>query len=182
MADGIAVLTAAGAILVVAMAVGGGPRRLVPAACIAAGLVSAALGALLGTSADPLWSPARLAALACIALGLCALSGLARWGTPARRWLVGGAAALAIAPLSAVRHLSLFAIGFVVAMGDHLASAWERWRQGATPSAAAASPRFTALVVAVSLLAALLLVGRSVDNLQCIELEPGFYPARAVAM
>ncbi|HOA87501.1 MAG: hypothetical protein R2732_04880 [Microbacteriaceae bacterium] len=121
MADGIAVLTAAGAILVVAMAVGGGPRRLVPAACIAAGLVSAALGALLGTSADPLWSPARLAALACIALGLCALSGLARWGTPARRWLVGGAAALAIAPIAL---LLLPALALAVPL---LAGGWAIW-------------------------------------------------------
>jgi hypothetical protein len=131
------------------------------------------------------WQPVELTSLpGAVYLVLASLSLLALWFSrrPKAPAMLAVYAAVAIAPLSAVRHLSLFVIGFAVAVGDHLASAWERWRREAAPSAAAASPRFTALLAMVSLAGALFLLARSACSLDCIELRPGLYPSRAVAI
>lgn len=121
---GIATMALAGAMLLPAVALIAtarvpGPRRGIPLALIALALVLAAAGNVLGTGAGPM-HPATLASAALLATGLATLIGFSRRGAALQRWIVGAAAGLIVAPLSAlllpglVFVVPLLAAGFAV--------------------------------------------------------------------
>jgi len=131
------------------------------------------------------WQPVEVTSvLGAIYLALGALSLAALWYSrrPKLLGMLAVYAVVAVAPISAVRHLSLYSLAFTLVIGDHLASAWGRWRGGPHRSAGCPSPRFTLVLAAVSLIGTALLLLRSGPRLSCMELPVGYYPPRAVAI
>ncbi|MCB1298194.1 MAG: hypothetical protein KDB08_04340 [Microthrixaceae bacterium] len=102
---GIAVMLAAGAILLVGVAVGvraGAPgpwRRSVPLALIAAGVACASVGTVLGSAGAPMSHPTSVAGAIAIPLGTAALLICGSRGTRAQRWIIGVAVGVALAPM-----------------------------------------------------------------------------------
>jgi len=93
-------------------------------------------------------------------------------------------AALTLGPLTAFRHLQLFALGFVVLMADHLASAWTRPAEDVEREGHRTA-RFRPALTAALLLLSLTLLGGAIPRLGCIRIEPTramAEPARAVAL
>ena len=86
-------------------------------------------------------------------------------------------AVTALLPLSALRHVPLFALSFAVLIGEHVADVWNRW------SPPDRSSRRPVPAVAMWLVAAAFLVA-AVPRYLCIRIEPSFvrFPAKAVAM
>ncbi|MCG8469892.1 MAG: hypothetical protein MJB57_17075 [Gemmatimonadetes bacterium] len=112
-----------------------------------------------------------------------ALTGLASWTllrAPGRLSapLLTVLVVLVVLPLTAVRHLQLFAIGVPVLIADAFAVAWRR----ETPPREAGAPE-RLVVVGTTVLAAGILLITGLRDARCIEIDPvrsiGF-PARAV--
>jgi len=104
---------------------------------------------------------------------------LIRSPAPRRPALLAVLVAVVLLPLSAIRHLQLFAIAVPALLADHFAAVWSR-------DSVPASPRRweRALVTAVTVLAGGVLIGSSVPEARCIRIDPRralAFPVRAVA-
>jgi hypothetical protein len=111
-------------------------------------------------------------------LVLLALTGAAilASGRPRRAALLAIYLCLALAPLDAMRHLPLFAVGSVLIAAPHLAEAGERWL-------GPHRERPGRLLVPVLLAAAVLFAARSAPHFAAIRTDPSFtVPARAMAL
>jgi hypothetical protein len=116
-------------------------------------------------------------------LGLAALtlSGLAYSKRQRPPELLAVYACLTMLPLTAVRHLPLFALTAVLVSGEHVQDAWDRLRSRLRePQPSTPQPRLAYVFAGVSLLVALLMLGLAAPQLSCIELPPDFYAVRAV--
>lgn len=85
---------------------------------------------------------------------------------------------LVILPLTAVRHLQLFAIGVPVLIADAFAVAW---RRNTAPREARRGERF--VVIATTIVASAVLVGTGVNEARCIKIDPARsigFPVRAI--
>ncbi len=104
---------------------------------------------------------------------------LLRSGSPRRPALLTVLGMLVLMPLTAVRHLQLFAIAVPVLIADDFAVAWSR---RSVPSAA--RPRDRIVVTLVTVAAGVVLLGSSVPHARCITIDPKRaipFPVRAVA-
>lgn len=113
-------------------------------------------------------------------LGLTAFAAatILRSAAPKRPALLAVLLALVLLPLSAVRHLQLFAIGLPVVLADDFVSAW---RRRTPPSEAGPRGRFA--VVSATLIAASLLVAMGTREATCIRIDRQrsiAFPVRAV--
>ena len=92
-------------------------------------------------------------------------------------------ACIALLPLVAVRHLSLFAVAAAVICGEHIQDVWERRPRlrGQSPRAGP-KPRLVRLLLGLSCVLGVALIGASFRALPCIQLEGGDYPVRAIAL
>jgi hypothetical protein len=132
------------------------------------------------------WAPTSilsLPGLLYLALLLAGLLGL-HW-TRARKRAPGilSWAALAILPLSAVRHLQLFAIGTGILLAPHFASAAERIPRGSRAQGSSRSPIRTPVIIGCFAVGVLMLV-RAAPRIQCAEIDADrgiLFPVRAVA-
>lgn len=90
--------------------------------------------------------------------------------------------ALAILPLSAVRHLQLFAIGVPVLLAPHFASALTRLPAGSVGAAPSAG-RLRGVAIGVCFALGGILVAGALPRLRCVEIDAGRtipFPVRAV--
>jgi hypothetical protein len=88
---------------------------------------------------------------------------------------------MAIFPLTAVRHLPLFAVPAVLISGEHMQAVWDNWRSRfIEPRPSTLKPRRAFVFVGTSLIVALFMLGVAAPQLSCIELPPNFYAVRAV--
>ena len=119
-------------------------------------------------------SPEGIAWIVALGASIVALIRTKQMRRPA---LLAVFAVTALLPLSALRHVPLFALSFAVLIGEHLAEAWNRW---SPPDRSSQRP---VPMAATWLLAAAFLVA-AVPRLLCIRIEPSFvrFPAKAVAM
>ncbi len=128
----------------------------------------------------PLLSQEGLIYLMLLAIALFGLLGSRRPRSAARMAVLLG---LAIAPLTAIRHLPLFAVGVAVLTGDHLVDAVERWLPGCASASRLLPARLWSLSLAFGVAGALLLA--ALPHFRCVRLErtTGFdFPVRAVAL
>ena len=104
---------------------------------------------------------------------------IVRSGAPRHPALLAVLVAVVLLPLSAIRHVQLFAIAVPALLADHVADAWSRSSVPATPR------RWERiLVTAVTVLAGGALLGSSVPEARCIRIDPRramAFPVRAVA-
>ena len=112
-----------------------------------------------------------------VALATISLLGFALSRRPRSPSLIAVWACTALLPLVAVRHLPLFAVATIVLAGEHAWDAWER----AGHSRSSAPSR---LVIAISLAAALLLLGLSPFRASSFRTSKDNlpFPARAVGL
>jgi len=109
------------------------------------------------------------------ALGL-ALVGLLFSRRPRKAALIAVFVATSALPLSALRHLPLFALAFAVVAGEHIADVWNRWLDAGTRQ-----PEFPTIVGFIG--AAAFLVA-ALPHFFFIRIDPSFvrFPARATAV
>jgi hypothetical protein len=94
-------------------------------------------------------------------------------------------ACIALLPLTAERHGSLFALGMPVLAAEHLGSAWARWRATRPAHQEARRDRRRQLwSAAIALAFAVAVIRWSLPHFSCIHLDPIVvtFPARAVAL
>jgi len=84
---------------------------------------------------------------------------------------------LALAPLVAVRHTSLFSIALPLLVAPELSSAWSPRQQR---DRAGPQQRATAVLLVGVILAISVLLGVGWYRGRCLEVEPGFYPSESV--
>lgn len=107
-----------------------------------------------------------------------ALVTLARSDVRRRPALLAALVAVVLLPLTAVRHLQLFAIGLPILLADDFAAAWRR-----KTVTAAAGPWKRAMVIGVTVAVGTLLVATGARDAACIRIDPErsiAFPARAV--
>jgi len=132
------------------------------------------------------WQPIRILSLSGVmylTFLAIAATGLVGSRRPRRLALMGLCVCMALLPLLAVRHGSLFVLGTAVLAGEHVGSVWNRWwRSARAPMPAAWRIRLWA--GAISILLASVLIRASAPHFQCIEIVPFVtrVPARAVAL
>jgi len=103
---------------------------------------------------------------------------LARSPAPRRPALITLLAALVLLPLTAVRHLQLFAIGVPILLADDFAAVWQRKQ---VPVASGAWEK--SIVTGVTLVASVILIVLGAREATCIRIAPEraiAYPVRAV--
>lgn len=86
---------------------------------------------------------------------------------------------LAVLPLTAVRHLQLFGLGFGVLLADQMASAWARDPQPVSE----ATPRLRPVLIAFTLAVATMFTARGAPSLRCIRIDTERsipFPTRAI--
>lgn len=89
-------------------------------------------------------------------------------------------AVLAVLPLTAVRHLQLFALGFGVLLADHMAAAWGRGPKATSQAATRLRP----VLVTFTLAVAILFAAMGTPHLRCVRIDTERsipFPTRAVA-
>jgi hypothetical protein len=125
-------------------------------------------------------SPAGVSYLVPLALSL---AGLLCSRRERRLALVAVYACTAVLPLTAVRHLPLFAVSATFIAGEHIHDAWMRLAGGtvARPEGQRLAPSrpWAALMAAV---AGALMVGLAAARMGCIRLPKAYYPVRAIAL
>ncbi len=93
---------------------------------------------------------------------------------------------LAILPLSAIRHTSLFALGIPIVAGEHIADAWNRRSPSARPGYGKPQETWAHMWLAViAVTGAVLLFWLSRPNFRCVHINrmgSGPIPAQAVAI
>jgi hypothetical protein len=88
-------------------------------------------------------------------------------------------AVLAVLPLTAVRHLQLFALGFGVLLANHMAASWARDPEPVSE----ATTRLRPVLIVFTLAVALMFTARGAPHLRCIRIDTQrsiSFPARAV--
>ena len=103
---------------------------------------------------------------------------LARSPAPRRPALITVMAAMVLLPLTAVRHLQLFAIGLPILLADDFAAVWQRRK---VPTASRPSEKW--IVSGVTFVAGLALIVLGAREATCIKIDPAraiAYPVRAV--
>lgn len=99
---------------------------------------------------------------------------------PRRPALLAVLVAVVLLPLTAIRHLQLFAIAVPILIADAFAAVWSRAAVAATPRR-----RDRLIVTAVTVTASLVLLGSSIPAARCIRIDPERaipFPVRAVAL
>jgi hypothetical protein len=99
--------------------------------------------------------------------------------------LVGLWACIALLPLTAERHGSLFALGMAVLAAEHIGSAWVRWQATRPAHQEARRDRRRQLwAAAIALAFAVAVIRWSLPHFSCIQVDPMVirFPARAVAL
>jgi len=94
-------------------------------------------------------------------------------------------ACIALLPLTAERHGSLFALGMAVLAAEHMGSAWARWQPSRRAHEEARRDRRRQLWSAgVALALVVAIVRLSLPHFSCIQVDPMVihFPARAVAL
>jgi hypothetical protein len=115
-----------------------------------------------------------------IYLGLATFAGvtIARSPRPLRIPILTLVVTLAILPLTAVRHLQLFAIGLPILLADDFAAVWRRTNVPAT-----ASRWEKTIVIATTAVAGSILIVLGARDASCIRIDPARaipFPVRAV--
>jgi hypothetical protein len=124
----------------------------------------------------PLISPRGIVYLAASVIGIAAV---VRGDGHRRLPLVLLFFVLALLPLTAIRHLQLFALGFGVLLADRIAAVWARSRDVRSD----ATNRLRPIMIGSTLFMATALTAMGSTNLNCIRIDPVRsipFPARAV--
>ncbi len=88
---------------------------------------------------------------------------------------------MAILPLTAVRHLPLFAVSAALISGEHMQDAWDRGRSYLLkPQPSTLRPRLAFVFAGTSFIIALGMLGLAAPQLSCIQLPKDFYAVRAI--
>jgi hypothetical protein len=92
--------------------------------------------------------------------------------------------ATVLLPFLAVRHLSLFALAYVVFLSEHLANAWSRPQEGAQSAGSAhlGSQRTRRILTGLHVLGVVALVAVSASRLDCLPLKQFEMPSQAIGM
>ncbi len=130
------------------------------------------------------WQPLRLLSLEgaeYLALLAVAAASLLATRRPRRPAAIAAFAAAAVLPLSAIRHITLFALAAAVLNAEHIADAWARWM----PRSSGDEPRVSPVgrvAAALAFAAALWYFGMCLPYFRGVRIGVMPFPARAAAL